>query len=67
MGRVTKKFLITEVKVSPDIANKIPVVPAGDHKKPALIQIPSFFLIVMVGSINFGGMLSACERNTIVS
>ena len=29
--------------MSPDIANKIPVVPAGDHKKPALIQIPSFF------------------------
>ena len=28
-----KKFFITEVGVSPDIANKIPVVPTGDHQK----------------------------------
>ena len=28
-----KGFLITEVGVSPDIANRIPVVPTGDHQK----------------------------------
>ena len=28
-----KKFLITEVGVRPDIANRVPVVPTGDNKK----------------------------------
>ena len=35
-----KEFLITEVGVSPDITNRIPVVPTGDHKKSRMNPDP---------------------------